>query len=229
MARDWADQYVAEIPGVRGKAQVGGTVGWAAMALAISNQIVPTLTPPGTLCFLGGMEQICLPVEGVSAVSRTAALCSRNVVLDPDIVFYDVPAASGPQKGKSLRTVDDEAIAKGNAANAESRRRRRKAYEDIGAALRPNKVMAVEILAIDAVVDMSIAKQLCADWGVMVGGYKKPITLTVVDGNARLFFTGDAPGDGSNTWKAEKDVPPFDKSAGFLLRKESNGTITQVV
>jgi hypothetical protein len=241
IARDWAEQYAAAIPGVRDSADVGGSGNWSTLAMAIANRIVPTLAGPATLCFLGGEQKSCAPVPGVSPATQTVTLCSPHVALDPEIVFYNVPAPSGPQQGKSLRAMDEEAISKGSTGGPpQLRRTKRRAFDDIGTALA-NKVMAVELLAIDATIDMSIAKQLCAEWKVMVGGYKKPITLNRIDGRARLFFKGDppdafvpgAPGRpgfvGSNNPKAETDVPPFDQNTAFLFRPGPNGSVTQTV
>ncbi|TXL73399.1 hypothetical protein FHP25_20910 [Vineibacter terrae] len=242
LAREWADQYVAAIPDVRGSADVGGSSSWQGLASALTTRIISDLAPSATLCFLGGPQMSCTPVPGVSLVTRTVALCSPNITLDPEIVFYNTRAASGPQQGKSLREVDDDAIARGSAGPAQLRRDKRKAYDDIGAALA-GKILAVELLPIEAVVEMSIARQLCADWRVMVGGYKKPLALDRIDGRTRLFFQGDAPDNfqsrtpgtgrpgflGSNSTKAETDVPPFDQSSAFLLRLDPNGTVTQIV
>ena len=240
VAREWAEQYVAEIPSVRGSADVGGSSNWITLASTLTTNIILSLTAPATLCFLGGEQKACAPVPGVSAATQTVTLCTANIALDPEIVFYDVPAASG---GKSLRAADDEAISKGNAALAQLRRNKRKAFEDIGKALENSKkVMAVELLALDATIDLSIAKQLCAEWKVAVGGYKKPITLDRIDGRARLFFKGDPPDAfvpgggpgrrpgflGSNNSKAETDVPPFDKTSAFLFNRESTGMVQQV-
>ncbi len=241
-ARAWAEQYVEAIPDVRGFVEVGGSSSWPALASVLTTQVVPDLAPSATLCFLGGAQMSCTPVPGVSLVTRTVALCSPNIALDPEIVFYDMRAASGPQQGKSLKELDDEAIAKGSAGPAQLRRAKRKAYDDVGAALA-GKVGAVELLPIEAVIDMSIARQLCADWRVMVGGYKKPLALDRIDGRTRLFFQGDPPDafqsrspstgrpgfSGSNNPKAETDVPPFDHASGFLLRLDPNGTVTQIV
>jgi len=220
---------------VRGFAIVAGLGNWPGLALTLTTRIIPDLTPPATLCFLGGSQMGCASVPGVSALTRTVSLCSPNVTLDTEIVFYNVPATSGPQQGKSLRAMDDEAISKGNARLAELRREKRKAYDAIGAALA-NKVMAVELLPLEAVIDMTIAKQLCADWKVMVGGYKRRITLDKYEGGVRLYFDGDSRDDfpsnaprSSNNPKAETDVPPFDQSTGFLFRPEANGTVTQTV
>lgn len=242
MARDWAEQYAAAIPGVRDSADVGGSGSWISLAMALTTTIIPSLNGSATLCFLGGEQKACVPIPGVSPATQTVTLCSPNVALDPEIVFYDAPGPSGPQRGKSLRTMDDEAIGKGNAGPALLRRSKRKAFDDIGAALS-NKVMAVELLPLDAVIDMAIARQLCAEWKVGVGGYKKPIMLNRIDGRARLFFKGDPPDAfmpgipntsrpgfaGSNTPKAETDVPPFDHNTAFFFRWQANGTIDRLV
>jgi hypothetical protein len=148
-------------------------------------------------------------------------LCTPNIVLEQDILFYKTskpPSTSLEKNDKgTLESVKTNPSLIQAATAARLRLQKRQAYDDIGAALRLNKVRWVLMLACRCSIGMPLITQLAADWGVIVGVYNQRLAIGRNGAKIRLFFEGDAPGTDSNTANAETELPDFAEPHGIAV------------
>jgi hypothetical protein len=242
MARDpstdgdpkWAAQYVAKEPAKRGTVSVPPATNWLSFAPLVK-KAAALAAKDGTVAFLGGHGRACAPSDPMCnqnpQMNFSIELCTPNIVLEQDILFYKLSKPPSTSLEKHDKSVIEDAktnpsMAKA-AASAKLRQQKREAYDDIGAALRQNQVRWVLMLACRCSIGMPLITQLAADWGVIVGVYNQRLAIGPNGAKIRLYFEGDSAGTGSNTANAETELPDFAEPHGIAVHPNGS-TLTWI-
>jgi peptidoglycan hydrolase-like protein with peptidoglycan-binding domain len=216
----WATQFSATDPTTRKKVGMAAGATPQAAAATIATAIGQA---NGGIVLLsvghGGGGGTLLANEGFFdlAAGGTFRIGGGNSVLPGDLnpgkgkiaqtqVFYDLRIPNPALKGgfQPSRKDDDEAS---QSANAKIRLANWAEYQKVATAFQGGHLQAVILLTCKVGQSTDFLKRVAQQWKTPVLAYKKRVVGQEVNGKARIFLEGEAPGTGSNTAFGEVMFP----------------------
>ena len=165
-----------------------------------SNEGMFDLAPGGTFR-IGGASAI-LPGE---PPPTGKVICGRPRVEDcvdrvDAMVFYADPV---PKPNISRKDWDEQ----NPGADAKTRLDNWRQYQEISAAIKNGGLACVLLLTCRVGLSVDFLKRVAQDWGTPICAYRRRVVGQEINGRARLFLEGDAPGTGTNTPEGEVWYP----------------------